>query len=80
MVNLGGADQDCAEPEKHNKQHKEITPLKELRSGYLWVSDLVSQTWCEQQMVYRFTLPTEKVDKPVITTGTDMHLARGLYG
>ena len=30
-------------------------PIEKWRRGYLWVSHLVSQMWCEQQMEYGFT-------------------------
>lgn len=53
------------------------TPLERFRPGYLWVSDLTKQTWCEQQMVYNFTVPGIVVEDPVLTKGTDLHLARG---
>ena len=52
-------------------------PLLEYKRGYLWVSDLCSQTWCERQLHYKFTVPTIKVENPVMTAGSNLHLARG---
>ena len=52
-------------------------PMQTFRRRYLWVSDLLSQSWCEQQMVYNFTVPVEVVEKPEITAGSELHLARG---
>ena len=56
----------------------QISPLEQYRGGSLWVSDLSSQSWCEQQMVYNFTVPGVVVENPVMTAGTNMHLARGI--
>ena len=53
------------------------TPVHQLRSDYLWVTDLVQQNWCEQQMVYKLTLPTVAVEEPAMTEGSNLHLARG---
>ena len=54
-------------------------PLKELRQGYLWVSDLMSQAWCEKQLQYKIKMP-EKVKKPAaVQNGSIIHLARGKY-
>ena len=53
------------------------TPLYELRKGYLWVSDLLSQAWCEQQMFYKLTTPIAAPADPVIKAGSELHLARG---
>ncbi|KAK3082622.1 hypothetical protein FSP39_000643 [Pinctada imbricata] len=54
------------------------TPLEKYRPGYLWVSDITRQNWCEQQMLYTFTLPTIVEETPVMVQGTDLHLAREL--
>lgn len=57
-------------------------PLEDLRYGYLCVSDLLSQAWCEQQMVYSFRPPpdvviVEREEKPQVIAGSHIHLARG---
>ena len=54
------------------------TPLSKLRNDYLWVSDLAQQIWCEQQLVYKLTLPTVLVEEPAMTEGSNLHLARGM--
>ncbi|XP_052073703.1 exonuclease V-like [Mytilus californianus] len=56
----------------------QIVPLQKFRHGYLWVSDLSSQSWCEQQMFYKFTVPGVIEENPAMTKGTDLHLAREL--
>lgn len=52
-------------------------PLHQFRPGYLWVSDLSSQSWCEQQLYYKFTVPGIVEENPAMTKGTNLHLARG---
>ena len=55
------------------------TPLTRWRRGYLWVSHLVSQLWCEQQMEYSFTRPQDVTQEPPhMTRGSELHLAREL--
>ncbi|XP_060063729.1 exonuclease V-like [Ylistrum balloti] len=56
----------------------ETTPLEKFRPGYLWVSDLTKQNWCEQQLLYSFTVPGVVVEDPVMTKGSDLHLQREL--
>lgn len=54
--------------------------LRLVRSGYVWVSDLSSQAWCEMKMYYSFSLPlqmpVEVVEDPVMQIGSAIHLAR----
>lgn len=57
---------------------KTWSPLQRFRPGYLWVSDLTRQSWCEQQLYYSFTVPTLVEQNPVITEGTNLHLERGI--
>ncbi|KAL4223897.1 Mitochondrial 5'-3' exonuclease and sliding exonuclease [Mactra antiquata] len=57
---------------------KLVTPLYKFRPGYLWVSDFTRQNWCEQQMYYSFTVPTIFEENPVMTEGSNLHLAREL--
>jgi hypothetical protein len=54
-----------------------LSPLEKFRPGYLWVTDLTRQIWCEQQLYYSFTVPCVEVENPAMTAGTDLHLARG---
>lgn len=58
---------------------QQLSLLERFRPGYLWVTDLTKQNWCEQQLFYAFTIPTVAVveDTPVMKAGTDYHLARG---
>ena len=53
-------------------------PLTQIRSGYLWVSDLCSQMWCEQQFEYKLTAPTKEPETEHMAKGTELHLAREL--
>lgn len=61
-------------PEERGSRHR--VPLLEFRRGYLWVSDLSSQMWCEQQLHYKFTSPLVVPEAPQLTKGTELHLAR----
>ncbi|XP_014676846.1 PREDICTED: exonuclease V-like isoform X2 [Priapulus caudatus] len=45
---------------------------------YIWVSDLMKQLWCEQQMVYEMEEPSLERETPAMKAGTDLHLAREL--
>lgn len=58
---------------------QQLSLLERFRPGYLWVTDLTKQNWCEQQLFYTFTIPAVAVveDTPVMKAGTDYHLARG---
>lgn len=47
--------------------------------GYLSVSNLVAQFWCEQQMEYNFLIPEQKPDTEEVQIGRSIHLARGTY-
>jgi len=60
--------------------HIEEPPIEKWRRGYLWVSHLVSQMWCEQQMEYGFTRSHEaaKEDPQHVVRGAELHLAREL--
>ena len=80
-------DVDCNPvADKHAKNHDEQpkstcdnrVPLERFRPGYLWVSDLTRQHWCEQQMWYSLTLPVIVEENPVMTEGSNLHLARGI--
>ncbi|XP_038615602.1 exonuclease V [Tachyglossus aculeatus] len=56
------------------------TPLERLRLRYLWVTDLTSQSWCEQQMVFSKELPGLQAPEraAVMDLGASLHLAREL--
>ncbi|KAL3857978.1 hypothetical protein ACJMK2_012600 [Sinanodonta woodiana] len=53
-------------------------PLETFRPGYLWISDLTHQNWCEQQLYYTFTIPGIVKENPVMLQGSNLHLAREL--
>ena len=54
-------------------------PIDKWRPGYLWVSHLTSQLWCEQQMEYGFSRPQlASPDPPQMVRGSELHLAREL--
>ncbi|XP_060062126.1 exonuclease V isoform X2 [Erinaceus europaeus] len=56
------------------------SPLERFNLKYLYVTDLSTQNWCEQQMVYGKEIPDfltpEK--EAVLNTGASIHLAREL--
>lgn len=56
-----------------------LTPLNKFRGGlgYLSVSDLTAQFWCEQQMEYNFLAPEPKPETVQMQLGKDIHMARG---
>lgn len=57
----------------------DVVPLRDFRRGYLWVSDLSAQLWCEQQVHYRHARPDLRKPEPVhVARGSDMHLSREL--
>lgn len=57
-----------------------LSPMEQFHLKYLYVTDLSTQNWCEQQMVYGKELPgfltPEK--SSVLDTGASIHLAREL--
>lgn len=53
------------------------TPLEIYRGSYLKVTDITAQAWCEQQLVYSFSVPREVLQTPAMERGTDMHLVKG---
>lgn len=57
-----------------------LPPMERFHLKYLYVTDLSTQNWCEQQMVYEKELPgflaPEKA--AVLDTGASIHLAREL--
>ena len=53
-------------------------PLEKFRKGYLWVSNLTAQIWCEQQMEYGFTRPQEIKEPEHVFRGSELHLSREL--
>lgn len=69
---------NTSNPEDRRKSfNNKDLPLHQFRPGYLWVSDLTRQHWCEQQLYYSFTEPGLVEEKPVMTEGTNLHLERG---
>ena len=76
-VNTNGNECEKTSDEEQEQACRD-SPLSNFRNNYLWVSDLVQQIWCEQQMVYKMTLPTVHVEDPAMTLGSTLHLARGM--
>lgn len=75
----GKDDKDVRFPTR--KRELDISlPLERFNLKYLYVTDLCTQNWCEQQMVYGKELPQllspEKED--LLNTGASIHLAREL--
>jgi len=68
------------EDDNHNDNSSEnfVTPLDRFRggAGYLSVSDLTAQFWCEQQMEYNFLAPEPRPESEQMQLGKDIHLAR----
>ncbi|OCT94275.1 exonuclease V [Xenopus laevis] len=69
------------EGSSHRKRKQmPIMPMEKYRMKYLWVTNLCSQAWCEQQMMYEFEFPEllklEKTD--AMNKGASIHLAREL--
>nr|XP_006821109.1 PREDICTED: exonuclease V-like [Saccoglossus kowalevskii] len=59
-------------------QKKWELPLWKFRRGRLCVTDITSQSWCEQQLLYTYTLPTIPVENKAMVKGSSLHLAREL--
>lgn len=57
-----------------------LPPLDRFRCGvgYLSVSDLTAQFWCEQQMEYNFIAPKPRSETEQMKLGKSIHLARGM--
>ena len=45
--------------------------------GYLCVSDMTKQLWCEQQALLHVTTDID-IESPELLRGTELHLARGV--
>ena len=58
---------------------KASTPLEKFKGGrgYLSVTDLTAQFWCEQQMEYSFSAPELKLESEPMKMGKLIHLERG---
>lgn len=67
-------------PEVSVNDSQQLSLLERFRPGYLRVTDLTRQNWCEQQLYYTFTIPAVAPVEatPVMKAGTDYHLAREL--
>lgn len=57
-----------------------LSPMERFHLKYLYVTDLSTQNWCEQQMVYGKELPDslEPEKAAILDTGASIHLAREL--
>ncbi|XP_077995268.1 exonuclease V-like [Glandiceps talaboti] len=78
----GGAEGCMVTPTKEDlktsRHTKKATPLLKYRRGRLCVTDITSQSWCEQHLLYTYTVPTVPVENEAMTKGSSMHLAREL--
>ncbi|XP_063812089.1 exonuclease V isoform X2 [Pseudophryne corroboree] len=65
--------------QRKRKQELEV-PLEKYHLKYVTVTDVCSQTWCEQQMVYRIEEPEPvRLEKTAaMNEGSSIHLAREL--
>ncbi|KAI8514345.1 Mitochondrial 5'-3' exonuclease and sliding exonuclease [Branchiostoma belcheri] len=64
----------------HAAKKRRTVPLYLYRWGYLCVTDICSQSWCEQQMVYTYAPPgdIEVVESAQMKKGATMHKEREL--
>ncbi|XP_067394265.1 exonuclease V [Emydura macquarii macquarii] len=62
------------------KRKRAQTPLEKYDLKYLYVTDLSTQSWCEQQMVYGREQPQLQAPETIVllNTGKSIHLAREL--
>ncbi|XP_036624435.1 exonuclease V [Trichosurus vulpecula] len=67
-------------PWKRKREADALTPMERFHLRCLWISDLATQSWCEQQMVYGKELPDfQSAEKAaVLSAGASIHLAREL--
>lgn len=77
---LPGKDDKLISLPKWKRRLDVSSPMERFHLKYLYVTDLSTQDWCEQQMVYGKELPgflaPEKA--AVLDTGASIHLAREL--
>lgn len=69
------------EAAKKLKCKKQQGLMSLLHLKYLTVTNFTQLLWCEQQLVYRYTIPIpeeDRVESPAVTAGSDIHLARGM--
>ncbi|XP_066267594.1 exonuclease V-like [Branchiostoma lanceolatum] len=71
---------DTEGDESHPAKKRRMTPLYLYRWGYLCVTDICSQSWCEQQMVYGYAPPgdIEVVESAQMKKGATLHKEREL--
>lgn len=77
---LPGKDGKLISLPKWKKGLDVLSPMERFHLKYLYVTDLSTQNWCEQQMIYGKELPgflaPEKA--AILDTGASIHLAREL--
>ncbi|XP_075052876.1 exonuclease V [Mixophyes fleayi] len=76
-----GAGENCPlENVQRKRKQRAEAPLEKYHLKYLSVTDVCSQTWCEQQMVYKTEQPVhEQPEKTAaMNEGSSIHLAREL--
>ena len=84
FVNLdaksSGDKEKKVDTDKGISSRNHLTPLDMFRCGvgYLSVSDLTAQFWCEQQMEYNFLAPEPRPETEQMKLGKSIHLARGM--
>ncbi|XDA69802.1 hypothetical protein R6Z07F_000175 [Ovis aries] len=77
---LPGKDDKCIRLPKWKRRLDVSSPMERFHLKYLYVTDLSTQDWCEQQMVYGkefsgFLTPEKSA---ILDTGASIHLAREL--
>lgn len=75
-----GLYQDGTDILQRKRKTEEETPLERYSLRYLSVTDICSQVWCEQQMVYKIEKPAliEPEKTAAMSEGSSIHLAREL--
>ncbi|XP_018409603.1 PREDICTED: exonuclease V [Nanorana parkeri] len=65
---------------QRKRKQESLNPLQKYHMRYLAVTDLCSQMWCEQQMVYKIEQPADLLPEKTaaMNEGSSIHLAREL--
>ncbi|XP_004450697.1 exonuclease V [Dasypus novemcinctus] len=77
---LPGKDGKATSLQKWKRDLDVSSPMEQFHLNYLYVTDLSTQNWCEQQMVYGKEFPDFLTPEKaaILETGASIHLAREL--
>ena len=60
------------------RENPNVLPIVEIKHGYLSVSDLPSQLWCERKLLYKIRFRGSAEDEPdYVKIGHELHRDRG---